>query len=503
MTKRITITIVGAAILLSTIAAIPVMCMVNDKPAFSISIDGTSQLVTPYKTYQNPIGSSAAGFHPKTLVFPNGVGCLVWMNQTSTKLYNVGGDLKLSGTDAQYLTTRVTASVKNMTGPLGAFNSLSSWNVPTVTLDNLFQRDYCSFMDAAIDTNGHLNVFLSNQTVINGTVSSYNSYSALVWNVNTGAVTSIENSTQNWVNFFAYADPAIPSLSARGASGQILFHGANRHLLWNNGTHIRYKYNAENVTPLAADTYMGEGSMVLDATGVLHVAYSKGTDINAKQVVRRSKPVGGAFTSETTISAGGKECISTSVFLGAGGSPNYLWSVKENSSGYLYVVKYFDGTTIHDVSNDHGALTLSGTQSPLGIIAYQPRGAYLNGKLNIFYIDMTAYTDYPSTSGNLAWQHYGGATFSDNTLRIISYIFGNFDEKAFSILINDDDIIVSMLSRSLSSSRFNFAKVDYTAPSVVVTSPVSLDMPLSYSLTWTVSESDIATIVVEWDNKVL
>jgi len=506
--KNLAMMVVGAAVLLSVLAATPMLSTALAKPAISVSAIDTSDLAAnPYKLYQDPMGSGAVGWYPKLVIGPDGFGYAVWVGGVDNLLYNDSTHYYTTYNSSRtYLSTSVTINIKKTLAPITSAGALSTWNATTKTFPGIFMRAFCSFMDAAFDNAGNLIVFFSNNTIINGTGASFKTYSGLLWNSNANTNTSIVSSTQNWKHVLADLDLS-QSVSARGASGQILYSGSDRHLLWNNGSAVMYKLNSDATQSLASATFVGECSMALNPAGTLFVVYSKGATVASKEVFQRSKPSSGAFAAESQKSSAGKECIGANVFIDGSGNPHIVWSSQDDTANYYrYIIKYYDGSTIRNVSTDHGGLTFSSPTISTKILAWQPIGAFSDGKLNIFYVDSTEYYlvggglgSYPET--NIAWQCYNGASFTDNKLSVLSSRDA-FNDYILSITSSpDDDLFVTFFSVGGSSKRINFAKVDIVVSQVVVTSSLSLDLPISYNLTFTVSETDIASIQVLWDNK--
>ncbi|MEX2680706.1 MAG: hypothetical protein Q6373_003850 [Candidatus Sigynarchaeota archaeon] len=499
---NLTMIIVGATVMLTIVAISPIISMVFEKPSFNlVEIDTSQRALSPFKTYTSPMGSGAVGWYPKLLVGPDGYGYAAWVAETPQIFFTNGTHAYPFNGSGSYFTHNVTITIRKTTGSLSATGGVASWNTTMVkTLANVFQRKFCSFMDAAFNKNGELIVFFSNQTFTNGSAASLSTFSAMLWNSNTGLVTEVNASTQNWKHAMADLDLS-QSLSSRGASGQILFRGNDMHLLWNNGTHVFYRFNQTVSPPLASATYMGECSMAMNEAGTLWVVYSKGASISSKEVFMRSKPAGGSFSSETQKTSAGKECIDASVFLNAAGNPHVVWSSQDDDANYnRYVIKYNDGTTTRSVSTDRGNLPFINATLTRKVYTWQPRGIFLNGILNIFYVDSTEYTSVGGGSSNIAWQCYDGSSFADNTLRILSNR-DLIDDLSVSIVPIEDDIFVVFYSETGSLKRINFSKVDYTMPTVVLTSPTDLDKPISYDITFTVSESDLATLIVQWDGR--
>jgi hypothetical protein len=504
--KTYAIMIVGAVALVFLIAAMPMISMVLDEPTYNTSeIGPNQQAMSPYKTYTDPMGSGDAGWYPKLVIGPDGYGYAVWASINVTMYTNNSHVYTFWNASRTYLNNRVSINIRKTTATMYNSGAITTWNSTTKTLPGIYQRAFCSFLDAAFDNSGHLIVFFSNNTIINGTSASLNTFSALLWDSTSNITTTVNSSTQNWKHALADYDVSA-SFSTRGASGQILYNGADRHLLWNNGSRVFYQYNTDPISSLASDTYVGECSMALNPAGTLFVVYSKGGTVATKEVYMRSKPAGGAFAAESQKTTSGKECIGASVFIDTVGNPHIVWSSRDNTTDdYWYIIKYSDLTTTYNVSTHHGGLPFTEPTPTTPIVGWQPKGSFYNGKLNIFYVDNTKYTNVGGGVGsdriNIAWQYYGGSSFSDNTLRILS------GRDAFNDLIlsltptSEDDLFVTFFSDSGASRRINFAKIDVLTPQVSITSLTSLNLLETYSLTFTVSESDIATMIVQWDGQ--
>ncbi len=515
--KRMAMTILGTAFLLCLFAAAPMIEMASN-PGFTDTTVNTNQ-VSPQgfiRAGVNAMGISAGGWYAKYVIDANGFGYCVWVGQegsiysNTTHISNMSG--VLSGVNT-FLAFNVSINYRKTKSPIYETGKWNDWNTTTISVKNVTQRGSLGFMDAAIDGNGDLNVFYSNDQITNSS-SVYDRFTATLWNTDSGNasnsplsaknLTAIDNTKQTWKYLLNDLDSAAGSISVRGPAGQILFDSNTRHLLWNNGYGVFHKLNNSANTTVVSDTFVGECSMVLASNGNLIIAYARGATNLGKQIYTKTLPKGGALSGETLQSTATPwECVMPNVFLDSNDAVHLVWSAQVDAAtatGFRYVVQYKTGSTTQNVSKDYGLVSVETPIYPLA--AFAPRGVFYKGQLNIFYLDNTDFTseggDFGAFHTNLVWQDYGGAAWSTaNTFRVISSTAA-FEEYTFTIAKTTvDDIIVAYYSQSSGPSEVNLAKIDTFNPVITVTSPLSMDKPEKYDLTFRLSEADL-TFTVNW-----
>ncbi len=504
--NNISIALIGIALVLPVFIAVP-MLGIGD---MNVSINATlisSQVPQTGVGFQPGAIVGPGSAYPKLLVAPNGTGFCVWL-ETKDVLSTNGTHVFIGG--VENATTNMTINIMQTTGSIYSANGWKSWNQTAIKkLNSVYQLSHRGFLDAAFDNTGKLWVFYSSQVISDP--ADLNRFEAWLWDGVTP--TKITGVLQlNWTSGLAplSSDGMGVSIASRGAAGQILFDvDGGRHLLWSTGNELLYRYNDMAIQPLATADYMGECSMATNSTKHLIVVYAAGNATVSNKVIYRrtatNENIYSDFNTPVAISSDtGKECLTPYVFVDGSNTPHYLWSTQEDTSTHRYVVKFKRGSNpAVNISTDYGGLG-SRVISPNEALAWKPCGAYYRNKLNIFYIDNTNFT---GTGGgdnfytNILWQSYSDLGDLSNNKAVVLSNQESYDDlnPSIALPINAlcDDMYVICGSYS-SIQRVNIVKIDEVAPSITVTSPLRGEIPLSYTLTFTASNSDdLANLTVK------
>ncbi|MHA1999585.1 MAG: hypothetical protein ACTSU9_15865 [Promethearchaeota archaeon] len=459
-----------AAAIAGSVLGGPSVSLVLNTSQSSLSFDFTSNVL------DDTAGSPS---NPELLIDANDVGHLVW-------LADISGDYQL-------MYRKTTASIDSL-------NGWANWDTPVV-LSNVNLTYTATILSAALSSNGSVVVLFSNST---------SAPSGGVWDVDinlwypqNGSVTTIDSSSVSWTTF-----NANNSVFLRGACGKIMFDGSgNRHIAWNNGTHLMYKLNSGGTEIIdgGIGDVMSEFDMV-SISSTIRFVYSMGTGVvPADKDVYSLGGTSGSWGSASMVHPSNSiEDTRPSAAVDPNGNLLMTWSSRVNNASHNYIIRFKNATsgTVTDISTNIGSLPSSGVQTSFNseIIFYQ-------GSMNIIHTDGSNVAN-SGTDIDIIWRRYA----NPSNLNAFSYtvLSGNSSDDLFhsSAITSVDDMVICWSSDNY---QMRMARVDMVNPSVAVTSPagitsggdaISMALPDSLTINYTVTEGDVG-IVFRWGSETI
>jgi len=406
-------------------------------------------------TFENPLPFIGAyniskGFSITCPVFP----------QLSIDLHNRGFLcwLDAANSSSQNKSLHLITSMGNLT----TISGWKEWN-SVYNLSSVNQTRLKGFIVGDANENGEYFVLFSNLTSIS--TGELENTEIMLWNGTNLA--SIYNMTSNWTE-----SSEENSIWLRAPCGKIRFDGNNgRHLAWNNGTHLFYKYNDSMVQIVDNATTLSEFSMILNSTGQLYFVYSKASSNLAKdkQLYYCYKNASMQFSSPVELFASNNlEDSRLDATFDTRDNLLVTWTSSRNESfPETYKIQYLNTT-------ENVVRTISGSG-----IANESKVVYFMGRLNIFYWESQLLNS--SNHGNIVWRTYTNVTdMNDSVMRILSPPPWNSYLDSFMNVGTDHDddmyIVSTYMLDNVSRERFiQLIKIDYYVPSAAYTNPVALN----------------------------
>ncbi|MHA1792803.1 MAG: hypothetical protein ACTSVI_09180, partial [Promethearchaeota archaeon] len=439
---------------------------------------------------------------PQLAIDSNDKGIFMWTEQTTANTYNISY-IKTNGNIYE----------------LGGWKSWSS--TPTLVADNVVQELFKGFMSLDIDANGNLFVLFSNSTNL---TSNPHSMDVLLWNSSSNSVSTIYSTTENWtmVNFASGT-----SIYLRPAGGKLLIDSTGVfHMLWNNGTALFYKEGSSAVQVIDSAGIIGYCDMALDSQDDAFIVYSKSDSSDAANKEIYYTTSADNFNSKNAIISNTLEDAYPSVAVDSSDndSIHVVWTQRQASGDYLYVVKYtkIGSGVISSISTDIGEYEGNTVVNVDPIIAYSPQVKVSSYGMDIFYIDTTNFKENGVPQGedaDLVWQHYADPTdITDNVLTLMSAGTQSTMNDFFLDFASSkqDDIFISWLAYNASNtsqSRMRLSKIDYNTPALSIINQqlsglnngdaVTVAKPLSFDINFSIGESDIKSLSATWDGSVI
>nr|MDO8114600.1 hypothetical protein [Candidatus Sigynarchaeota archaeon] len=400
-------------------------------------------------------------------------------------------------------------SARNLLTEVGARHNWSSIAPSLLNVNQTFTK---GFVVGAPSKNGSLFVLFSNLT---GRAAGLENIDIMLW-INGTTVALVQSITANWTSM-----GSCHSFWLRAPCGKMLFsEDDTRHVAWNNGTHLFYKCNSSATVIVDSGAIMADFAMITNSTGGIHIVYSKAVSIAdavSKKIFWTSKQNSGSFSTPVALTSSNFEDTGPDAMFDENDNLHLTWSGFNNGNGsniyaIYYKIRFANGTLSaeHNIS-DANSLTLSGS-SPANPSAYQSQVFLLNGELHFLYSDTRQFSSGGTNilnGSNMMWQSYPNSTsLGSHSIRILTEA-GPFETIFFdAVATKEDDLFCAYLSRDAIDYRVRLVKIDDTVPMPTITHPPALNYPGDYAINkpptftvnFTIVESDLNSLTVTWDS---